>query len=137
MSFNILAYYQQGYGFGYWAAIEKATDELIGWFYFRSAPDQPTDTAIGYFLKRSAWGKGYATEGAQALIRFGFTELGVRRVVATALVSNQASVRVMEKVGLQFEKTITADVSPGEVVRYCLSREDFLRMDAFNQKFLD
>ncbi|KAB8317386.1 GNAT family N-acetyltransferase [Tolypothrix campylonemoides VB511288] len=71
---NILAYYKQGYGFGYWAAIEKATSEFIGWFYFRSAPDELTDTAIGYFLRRSVWSKGYATEGARALIRKGFTK---------------------------------------------------------------
>lgn len=122
---NILAYYQQGYGFGYWAAIERATGELIGWFYFRSAPDQPSDTAIGYFLRLSAWGKGYATEGARALIRKGFTELQVKRVVATALAINMGSIRVMEKVGLRFEKRITSDDSGTKAVRYCLPAEEF------------
>lgn len=121
----ILSYYQEGHGFGYWAAIEKVTNEFIGWFYFRSAPNKATDTAIGYFLKRSAWGKGYATEGARALILKGFTELRVKRVVATALTCNIASIRVMEKVGLRFEKLFTDDASGTEALRYCLLREDF------------
>jgi len=46
-----------------------------------------------------AWGKGYATEGSRALIRKGFTELGVQRVVAEAMAVNVASRRVMEKAG--------------------------------------
>ncbi len=41
------------YGFGYWAAIEKATDELIGWIYFRSAPDEPNDTAMEISEKKA------------------------------------------------------------------------------------
>ena len=52
---------------------------------------------LGYRLRKSAWGKGYATEGSRALIRKGFTEYGVQRVVAAAMAVNQASRRVMGK----------------------------------------
>ena len=50
-------------------------------------------------------GKGYATEGSRALIRKGFAEYGVQRVVAEAMAVNQASRRVMEKAGLKLVRT--------------------------------
>ena len=96
-----LAYYQRYEGYGFWAAIEKATGEFLGWFHFRPPPDAaPGEVELGYRLRKSAWGKGYATEGSRALIRKGFTESGVQRVTAEAMAANQASRRVMEKAGL-------------------------------------
>ena len=62
--------------------------------------DNPERVDPGYRLRRSAWGKGYATEGSRALIREGFAELGVRRVLAETVAVNAASRRVMEKAGL-------------------------------------
>jgi RimJ/RimL family protein N-acetyltransferase len=62
--------------------------------------DKPERVDPGYRLRRSAWGKGHATEGSRALIREGFAELGVRRVVAETMAVNAASRRVMEKAGL-------------------------------------
>ena len=56
-------------------------------------------------MRRSAWGKGYATEGSRALIRKGFVELRVRRVVAETMAVNAASRRVMEKAGLTHVRT--------------------------------
>jgi len=67
---------------GYWAAETRADGEFIGWFGLQ--PVTPTDdpmenwpeargqtgvASLGYRLRRSAWGKGYATEGARALVR--------------------------------------------------------------------
>src|SRR3712207_4169944 len=94
-------------GDGYWAAVEKATGEYLGWFAFHPTEGRELDEVeIGYRLKRSAWGKGYATEGSRALIRKGFTELGVRRVVAETMAVNTASRRVMEKAGLRLVRTL-------------------------------
>ena len=45
----------------------------------------PDEAELGYRLRKSAWGNGYATEGSRALIRKGFTEFGVQRVVAEAM----------------------------------------------------
>ena len=71
-----LAYYQRYEGFGFWAAIEKATGEFLGWFHFRPRADAaPGEVELGYRLRKSAWGKGYATEGSRALIRKGFTRV--------------------------------------------------------------
>ncbi|MBX6764645.1 MAG: GNAT family N-acetyltransferase [Rubrobacteraceae bacterium] len=129
---RILSWYERTSGkFGYWAAIEKSSGEFLGWFEFRPFDEDPEKTELGYRLKRSAWGKGYATEGARALVEKGFTELGVEHVVAIALVENPASVRVMQKTGLRFERRGTYPMYPGrkevEEVWYGLRREDFLR----------
>src|SRR6266700_5662626 len=101
-----LGYYQRYEGYGFWAAIEKVTGEFLGWFHFRPREDAaPGEVDLGYRLRRSAWGKGYATEGSRALIRKGFTEFGVQRVVAGATAGNMASRRVMEKAGMTLVRT--------------------------------
>jgi RimJ/RimL family protein N-acetyltransferase len=101
-----LSYYERSEGYGFWAVIEKATGEFVGWFHFRPRPDAvPGEVELGYRLRKSAWGKGYATEGSRALIRKGFTELRVQRVVAEAMAVNTASRRVMEKAGLRLVRT--------------------------------
>jgi RimJ/RimL family protein N-acetyltransferase len=104
---HFLRAYERFEGFGVWAAIEKSTGELVGWLQFYPRKDDvgPEEVELGYRLRRSAWGKGYATEGSRALIRKGFTELGVQRVVAEALAVNTASRRVMEKAGLRYVRT--------------------------------
>src|SRR5262245_12659326 len=105
VEFEILPRFLRSYaeydGMGYWAAIEKDTGAFLGWFALH--PEEggsPDNVALGYRLRKVAWGKGYATEGARALIHKGFTELGVRRVFATTYQDNLASRRVMEKAGL-------------------------------------
>jgi RimJ/RimL family protein N-acetyltransferase len=103
---RFLRYYERFEGLGYWAAIEKSTGEFLGWFHI--LPQEgggPDEVELGYRLRRSAWGKGYATEGSRALIRKGFTELGVRRVVASTMAVNTASRGVLEKAGLTLART--------------------------------
>jgi len=107
-----LSYYEPHPGLGVFAAIEKRSGEFLGLFGFRPKDAvnrndvvPPGEVALGYRLRRVAWGKGYATEGARALIRKGFTELGVQRVVATIYRDNLPSCRVMEKVGLSLVRT--------------------------------
>jgi RimJ/RimL family protein N-acetyltransferase len=101
-----LRYYERYEGYGFWAVIEKSTGDFLGWFHFRPAPGSPPDEVeLGYRLHKSAWGKGYGTEGSRALIHKGFTELGVQRVVASAMAVNLASRRVMEKSGLTLART--------------------------------
>jgi RimJ/RimL family protein N-acetyltransferase len=103
---RFLHYYERYAGFGFWAAIDKSTGQFLGWFHFRPAEGSgPDEVELGYRLRKSAWGKGYATEGSRALIRKGFTELGVRRVVASTMAVNAASRRVMEKAGLTLART--------------------------------
>jgi ribosomal-protein-alanine N-acetyltransferase len=58
---------------------------------------------IGYVLNRNFWGRGYATETAKALLKFGFSQLNLHRVFATCDPSNVASANVLEKIGMQRE----------------------------------
>jgi RimJ/RimL family protein N-acetyltransferase len=88
--------------FGYWAAVERATGEFLGWFQFRPKAVPAEGVELGFRLRRAAWGKGYATEGSRALGEKGFRELGVERVFARAMAANAASIRVIEKCGLTF-----------------------------------
>jgi RimJ/RimL family protein N-acetyltransferase len=130
-----LGYYERYAGYGFWAVIEKATGDFVGWFHLRPPPDggQPDEPELGYRLRKSAWGKGYATEGSRALIRKVFTDLGARRVFAETMVVNTASRRVMEKAGLKLVRTFHQpwpDPIPGDEhgdVEYALTREEWER----------
>ncbi len=112
---RFLRYYQRFAGYGYWAAVEKTSGTFLGWFSLvPPEDDSPDDVELGYRLHRSAWGQGYATEGAHALIHQGFTELGVRRVHATTYQDNLASRRVMEKVGMRLVRSYR--LTPADLV---------------------
>jgi RimJ/RimL family protein N-acetyltransferase len=105
-----LAHYERYEGFGFWAAVEKASGAFLGWFHFRpNDPELPDEVELGYRLRRAAWGNGYATEGSRALVERGFADLGVRRVVAYTLVVHAASRRVLENAGLRFVRIFHAD----------------------------
>jgi RimJ/RimL family protein N-acetyltransferase len=135
-----LGYYERFEGFGFWAAVETATAQFLGWFHFRpplgdegtpAGWDEDGVAELGYRLRRSAWGKGYATEGSRALIGKGFTEFGVRRVVAETMAGNWGSRRVLEKSGLiqvgtfaSAEPDPAGSAAPGNVV-YELTRADW------------
>lgn len=96
-----LGYYERFPGYGFWAAAERSTARFIGWFHLRPGPDHPdNEPELGYRLRKAAWGRGYATEGSQALIDKAFGELGATRVVAETMVVNTGSRRVMEKCGM-------------------------------------
>ena len=104
---DYLRHYERGEGYGFWAAIEKATGDFLGWFHLRPADDADLDVPeLGYRLRRPAWGKGYATEVSRALIHKAFVELGVRRVIAYTSEDNIASRRVLEKSGMSLVRTI-------------------------------
>lgn len=58
---------------------------------------------LGYWVARPFWNSGYATEGARAVVAFGFRELGLNRVSAHYYSRNPASGKVMEKIGMKYE----------------------------------
>jgi RimJ/RimL family protein N-acetyltransferase len=128
-----LGYYTRFAGYGFWAVVEKSSGDFLGWFHFRPPEDNPgpDEVELGYRLHQAAWGRGYATEGARALIHKGFTEHGVQRVVAFALAENLASRRVMEKAGLALVRTYRhtwPEFFAGqeqELVEYALHKADW------------
>ena len=94
-------------------------------------PGQCTVASLGYRLRASAWGLGYATEGARALAQRAFTELGVSQIAATTMAVYIESRRVLEKAGLTYVRTVYLDwlnPLPGNEhsdVEYRLARHDW------------
>ena len=132
-----LGYYERFAGYGFWAAIEKSTGTFLGWFHFRPPEgSSPGEAELGFRLRKSAWGKGYGTEGSRALIRKGFTEFGVQRVLATTMKVHIASRRVMEKAGLSLARTFhqpwpyTIEGDEHGDVEYALTKADWERQEA-------
>ena len=90
-------------GFGLWAVELAASGEFAGfislWKPTFEAPFMPA-IEIGWRLAYHAWGQGYAAEGGQAALEFGFQQLGLREIVSVTSVPNVRSRRVMEKLGM-------------------------------------
>jgi RimJ/RimL family protein N-acetyltransferase len=87
---------------GFYGARERVGGAFVGWFQLEPSRERPSEVELGYRLRRGAWGIGYATEGARALVSRALEVDGYRRVYAHALSENPASIRVMEKAGLEY-----------------------------------
>lgn len=85
---------------------------------------------LGYWLAATAWGQGYATEAVTAAVDLGFLQLGLARIYAQVLAGNDASMRVLEKLGMINEGTKRRHIRKGrqlhDVVIYGLLREEWL-----------
>ena len=107
------------HGFGLFALELQASGRLIG-FVGLSVPDFLPEilpsVEIGWRLAPDQWGKGLATEGARAALAFGFGQVGLNRIVSIHQVGNDASGRIMEKLGMRLERE-TVDPSCGRRVR--------------------
>jgi ribosomal-protein-alanine N-acetyltransferase len=89
------------HGFGRLAVVEKTSGHVIGSCGF-GARTNSQGIDFGYVFARSAWGRGYATEAAQACLRLGFERFGFAEVGADTDLDNFASRRVLEKIGFEF-----------------------------------
>ena len=107
---RILKSYQDKTDFGIFAAYLINSDEYIGWFQFEKDKEFEDSIEIGWRLKKQYWGNGYATEVATVLCELGI-KMG-KTIVARAMIENLASIRVMEKAGLKFEKEFWGDYDP-------------------------
>ena len=90
-------------GYNYFATEIIDTGEFIGFigmgYETYDNPFYPA-TNIGWRLKKSAWGKGYATEGAKECINYAFTELNIKKILASCVPNNKNSEKIMQKVGM-------------------------------------
>ncbi|MGX6601063.1 GNAT family N-acetyltransferase [Micromonosporaceae bacterium Da 78-11] len=85
-------------------AVQRSVDgRLVGSVELQIESAEHGRGEMGYVMSRDAWGHGYATEAAAALLRFGFEQLGLRRISATCDPENVGSSRVLEKIGMTFE----------------------------------
>jgi len=90
-------------GYTYFATEILKTGELIGFIGLAHqtyiAKFTPA-TDIGWRLKKTAWGKGYATEGAKKCLAYAFTELKLNKIIAICTINNEKSEKVMKKIGM-------------------------------------
>ena len=97
---RILQYYHEHPGLGVWVTVERATGMNLG-FHLLNHIRGESIIQIGFTLAKSAWGKGFGTEMASAVLRYGFDDLKVPRIAGMASLQNHASQRVLLKIGLE------------------------------------
>jgi ribosomal-protein-alanine N-acetyltransferase len=108
------------HGFGRWAVMDKETGCFVGFGGLRSLCGEPE---VVYHLAKIYWGRGLATELAKASLRYGFEEHAFEKILAIARPLNLASIHVMEKLGMSYQKhTSYYNV---DVVQYSISRDEF------------
>jgi RimJ/RimL family protein N-acetyltransferase len=84
------------------AVVRRDTGQVVGSVGLR-LDEQRQQAALGYCYHQDAWGHGFATEAAGEMLRFGFEELGLHRIHASADTRNGASIRVLDKLGMRQE----------------------------------
>ena len=93
------------YGFGKWAVILKESNELIGYCGIAVEKiDHKNEREIGYRFESKFWGKSLATEAANAALHYGFEKFKFPYILGIVERSNAASARVLEKLGMKYER---------------------------------
>ena len=88
---------------------------------------------LGFRLRRTDWGQGLASEGASALVNWGFGSNGYDKIVSGTMAVNHGSRRVMEKIGMRYARTAACEGDPfpgtehGDVW-YALTRSEWRRL---------
>jgi RimJ/RimL family protein N-acetyltransferase len=93
---------------GRWAVILRDTGTFIGWCGLTYYADV-NEYDLGYRYIEEHWGRGYATEAAQAVLQYGIERLSSARIVGKAIVGNAGLRRVLENIGLAFESYVVED----------------------------
>lgn len=91
------------HGYGQWAVVDRRSTSVIGRCGLQPLEGGP-EVEVGYVLARSSWGNGYATEAGRAALRIGLGEMGLDRIVAVVHVDNVASQRVIDRLGMRYER---------------------------------
>lgn len=105
-------------GFGRWACVLKESDAVIGFCGLKYLADLDA-VDVGYRFFPEYWGQGLATEACIASLEFGFHTLGLNEIIGLVIPVNVASIRVLEKSGMQFDDEFVYDGI--QVARYVAS----------------
>lgn len=119
---KLLEHWQQ-HGYGVWSVSEGASGAFVGRCGLRYLPELQA-VEILWTLFPEFWGQGYATEAARACLRYAFETLQLERVISFTWTINERSRRVMEKLGMRFEKTAPYAGLPH--VWYAVARDEFV-----------
>jgi RimJ/RimL family protein N-acetyltransferase len=116
---RLMAHNRRDDQLGFWVARDRGTGDFLGWFMMAPVEDSDRTARLGYRLRRQAWGEGYGAEGMLEMIKMARTA-EMSTVIATTLVTNVDSRRVMEKVGLQLALAGVGDsTGPVAAAEHC------------------
>ncbi len=97
---RILQYYDQHPGLGMWTTVERVSGVRVGFHLFNHIRGERI-IQVGFALAKSAWGQGFGTEMASAVLRYGFVDLKLPVIAGMTSLKNHASQRVLLKIGLE------------------------------------
>lgn len=106
-----------------WAAFEKASGEFIGHTMLRPSTFKAEDWELGYILAKKHWGKGFATEIASRVLKYGFENLEFDEIFAGVDDDHPASIHVLKKIGMRFNRHEYD--AKGRYSIYSVTRADF------------
>lgn len=112
----------QQHNFGMWAVVERESGKIIGRCGLGFL-DNTSEVGLGYVFDKSYWNRGIATEASKATLKYGFLEAKLERIVAIAKPENTASVRVIQKVGMTYQKSTR--YYGHDVVYYAITRDEW------------
>ena len=112
------------YGYGRWATIKKDTMEFVGWAGLAYLPEFD-QVDLGYRFFPNFWGQGIATEVSKAIINYGLSNLDIKEIIAIAMKENKASIRVMQKSGMQFYQIAPYDEQIKDAVWYICTKQQY------------
>lgn len=115
----------QRYGFGRWAVIQKSDQAYMGWCGLKYTKELD-EYDIGFRFMRKYWNKGFATESAQVCLHAGFHQFNMPVIVGRVMEMNLSSIRVLEKIGLTYQKPYSFDGDAG--LLYSLSQAEYLKI---------
>ena len=105
-----------------WKLLPKDAENIVGICGLQNVPES-SEVEIGWWLAPSLWGQGLATEAAQHALAYGFEVARLERIIAIAHPANRDSLRVMERIGMRFEREA---IHKGiRVVIYAIDRAAF------------
>ena len=93
--------HQEKFGYQHWAVVEIESNCIIGACGFNST-ENPDEVEMVFHFNKKSWGKGFASEAAEACLDFIFSNFNINKVIAGCHPDNQASIKVLTKLGFSF-----------------------------------
>jgi [ribosomal protein S5]-alanine N-acetyltransferase len=119
---NIIIPQYELYQLGRFAIHVKEDNRFVGWCGLKYLKEE-NEIDLGYRFMENEWGKGFATEAAAACLQFGFEERNLETIIGRAHIDNIASQKVLQKVGLLYNKDIDEDGTTIKV--YSINKETY------------
>ena len=116
-------------GFGRWVTILKKGKQFVGWAGLAYLPEFD-EIDLGYRFLPEYWGLGIATEASRAILTYGFDSLKLTKIIAIVMKENKVSIKVMEKVGMEFDKFAPYELGSEDAVWYWCDKKHITKNKA-------